>query len=310
MLRADPLVAGRELAIEHDLVDRLTIDREIERLPHLGGLAERALGLVVVDIDGEAQIAELGRGRELELGIGAHVLDIGREHALDQVEPARFQIGEPHRGIDDRQIHDAVDMDVVLVPVVGELLEHDAVLLHALDEIVGPAQTGCSPNLSPASFAAFGETIMPARSVSCAISGENGVFNTSLMVRGSTTSTWSSSRVPACETSACIVEVALERKFRGLGIERLAVVEFDARPQLDRDLLAVGGCLVGQRELRHDVELFVDVEQLVAERCEHDAAHIGARHGRVENVRDPRRARCAAWSGPERSPRTTGKGLR
>ena len=32
---------------------------------------------------------------------------------------------------------------------------------------------------------------MPARSVSWAISGENGAFNTSLMVRGSTTSTWS-----------------------------------------------------------------------------------------------------------------------
>ncbi len=45
--------------------------------------------------------------------------------------------------------------------------------------------------MSPASFAAFGETIMPARSVSWAISGEKGCLSTSLMVRGSTTSTWS-----------------------------------------------------------------------------------------------------------------------
>src|SRR5207253_8398088 len=36
--------------------------------------------------------------------------------------------------------------------------------------------------------------------------------------------------------------------------------------------------------LRHDVELFVDVEQLVAERCEHDAADIGAGHGRIEDI--------------------------
>jgi len=41
-------------------------------------------------------------------------------------------------------------------------------------------------------------------------------------------------------------------------------VEFDAGPQFDRHFLAVGGGLVGERELRHDVELFVDVEQLVA----------------------------------------------
>src|SRR5258708_32474327 len=80
-------------------------------------------------------------------------------------------------------------------------------------------------------------------------------------------------------------QVALEREFRGLGIERLAVVEFDARAQLDRDLLAVGGSLVRQRELRHDVELFVDVEQLVAERREYEAAHISARQRRSENVR-------------------------
>ena len=73
--------------------------------------------------------------------------------------------------------------------------------------------------------------------------------------------------------------------FAASAVERLAVLEFHARPQLDRDLLAVGGGLVRQRELRHDVELFVDVEQLVAERREHDAADIGARQRRVENVR-------------------------
>ena len=58
--------------------------------------------------------------------------------ALDQVKRAGFEIGETHRGIDDRQEHDAIDVDVVLVPVVREFLEHDAVLLHALDELVGP----------------------------------------------------------------------------------------------------------------------------------------------------------------------------
>ena len=136
-----------------------------------------------------ALIAEFERGRELELRIGAHVLDVGREQPLDQIEPAGFEVGEPHGGIDDRQIDDAVDMDIVLVPVIGEFLDHDAVLLHALDEFVGAGANGFSPNLSPASFAALGETIMPARSVSCAISGENGAFRLRRIVSGSTTST-------------------------------------------------------------------------------------------------------------------------
>ena len=126
---------------------------------------------------------------------------------------------------------------------------------------------------------------MPARSVSCAISGENGAFSTSLIGQRI-------DHLDAVERGKLGLaergrqrEVPVEREFRGLGIERLAVVELDARPQLDRHLLAVGGGLMGQRELRHEVELLVDVEQLVAERGEHDAPDIGARRGRVENVR-------------------------
>jgi hypothetical protein len=42
---------------------------------------------------------------------------------------------------------------------------------------------------------------------------------------------------------------------------------------------------VGQPKLRHDLELFVDIEQLVAECGEHDTADIGARQRRIENVR-------------------------
>jgi hypothetical protein len=41
---------------------------------------------------------------------------------------------------------------------------------------------------------------------------------------------------------------------------------------------------VRQRELRHHVELFVDVEQLVADRRKHDAPDIGARQRGVEDV--------------------------
>src|SRR5258708_27441384 len=92
-------------------------------------------------------------------------------------------------------------------------------------------------------------------------------------------------------------QVALEREFRSLRIERLAVVEFDVWAQLDRDLLAVGGSFMRQRELRHDVELFVDVEQLVAKCREYDAADICARQRRVDKVRDLSKAAPPAGLG-------------
>ena len=64
-------------------------------------------------------------------------------------------------------------MDVVLVPVIGEFLEHDAILLHAFDEFIGPGANRMQSELVAfASFAALGETIIPARSVSWAINGE------------------------------------------------------------------------------------------------------------------------------------------
>ena len=62
-------------------------------------------------------------------------------------------------------------------------------------------------------------------------------------------------------------------------------MKFHAGPELDRHFLAVGGGLMRQRKLRHDVELFVDVEQLVAQCGKHDAADEGARQRRIEDVR-------------------------
>ena len=78
--------------------------------------------------------------------------------------------------------------------------------------------------------------------------------------------------------------MAVEAVLGGRGVERLAVMELHARPELDGDGLAVGRGLLAERQLRHDVELVVDVEQLVAQRGEDDAADIGARERRIEHV--------------------------
>ena len=113
-----------------------------------------ALSLPTFSVD--ALIAKLDRRRQFQPRVGANILDVGREHALDQIESAGFQIGEPHRGVDDRQEHDAVDEDVVLIPVVGEFLEHHAILLHALDELVRTGADRTQPQLVAGFFGRFG----------------------------------------------------------------------------------------------------------------------------------------------------------
>ena len=79
--------------------------------------------------------------------------------------------------------------------------------------------------------------------------------------------------------------VTIDRKFGGLGIERLAIMKLDARPEFDGDGLAVGRGGVRQRELRHDIQILVSVEQLVAKGSKDDAPDIGAGEGGIEHIR-------------------------
>ena len=90
----------------------------------------------------------------------------------------------------------------------------------------------------------------------------------------------------------------VEGELHRLRVHRLAVVELDVRPQLDDDRAAVVEGFLRQRELRHEVEVLVDVEELVAERGEDDASDIGARERRIEHVRILGKADAQASSAP------------
>ena len=148
----------------------------------------------------------------------------------------------------------------------------------------GPAQTGLRPNLSPASFAALGLRIMPARSASWAISGENGFLSSSRTVVASATSTLSTAASSGLRNEPCMV--MCRSRLALTASASIASPSWNLTPgrSLMVTVLAVLGGLVRQRQLRHDVELVVDVEQLVAQRREHDAADVGARQRRVEHV--------------------------
>ena len=110
--------------------------------------------------------------------------------------------------------------------------------------LYGPAHTGFRPNLSPVASAALGDTIMPARSVSWASSGEKGALRLSLMVARIDHLDRVDLRQLGLAERALHVEMPVEAVLGGGGVEDLAVVELHARSQLDRDRLAVGRDLV------------------------------------------------------------------
>ena len=89
----------------------------------------------------------------------------------------------------------------------------------------GPEHTGFAPNLSPAACAALGDTIMPARSASCASSGEKGADRLRRTVTGSTTSTLADRRELAAPVRAGHGLVPLDVELDGGRVELLAVVE-------------------------------------------------------------------------------------
>src|SRR4029453_15210779 len=66
--------------------------------------------------------------------------------------------------------------------------------------------------------------------------------------------------------------------------ELFGIMERDAGPNLDRQCLVVGRPLPRRCKLRNDVELLIDVEELVAQRSEYDAADERAREGGIKDI--------------------------
>ncbi len=185
----------------------------------------------------------------------------------------------------DRQEDDLVEVDVGLVPVVRILLEHDAVLRHALDEPERARAHRLGAELVALGLRRLGRDhharairkrreqgrergveIQPHRVVVDHVHRRDG-----------------RELAPTVRARHGLVplDVVLDRG----GIELLAVVKRDALPELHDQRLVVRRPLPRRRELRHDVELLVDVDQLVAQGREHDAPDERARKRGIEDVR-------------------------
>ena len=93
MLGVDPLVAGHEFAVEHDLRQRFAIDGIIECLADFGFGSERTFCFLAIgDIDIHALIAEFERSREPQLGIGTYILDVSREQRSIRSRPPDLRL--------------------------------------------------------------------------------------------------------------------------------------------------------------------------------------------------------------------------
>jgi hypothetical protein len=75
------------------------------------------------------------------------------------------------------------------------------------------------------------------------------------------------------------IEAGLDR----VGIHGGAVLKFDAPAQWDQQGLRIGPG-VAEGKLRHDVELLIEVEQLVAQSAEDDTAGVSGGQGWIEHI--------------------------
>jgi hypothetical protein len=254
---------------------------------HARILAERVLlrEIALADVDRDALVADLRDLRDLEARVALEAGNVGRRGPLDEVELARLQVGEPDGAVDDRQIDDAVDVDLALVPVVRIALDDDAVLRNALDEAERSRADGIGAELFAGCLrclrrdhhsGAIGE-LREERRERCRKVDAHGHRIDDVDARHG--------GELAAPVGAGHRLVPLEVVLDGGGIELLAVVERHVRPDLHRQRLVVRRPLVGRRELRDDGELLVDVEELVAQRREHDAPDERAGECRIEHVR-------------------------
>ncbi len=104
----------------------------------------------------------------------------------------------------------------------------------------------------------------------------------------------------------------LDAEFHRGRVEWLAVVERDAPTQLHHEALVAVRPLPLGGELRDDVELGADVEELVAQRGKNDAAGEGSGHARVQHVgivgkSDAQGLRCAGLAGSRQEQAQTGE---
>ncbi|CUJ99094.1 Uncharacterised protein [Achromobacter xylosoxidans] len=268
-------------------VDGVAVDGELERLAHQLVLEGVVLGaLAVGDVEHELLEAQAGHRRKGQAGVVLDLRRIGRVQALEQVQVAGAQVRQAHGGIGDRQEGDALEGVVLGVVVLVEFLQHDAVVLDALDELVRTradrlaadrGHVGVGERLGRQHHAGAVGQLRQQRGVGL-LEGQHqrrGVGRLDFLDRGQL----------ALAQAVGQRHGAFQVGLGGGGVELAAVMEQRVFAQLEGQHLVVRVERPRGGQLRHEVQLGIDVHQLVAQRGEDDAADVGAGAVRVQHVR-------------------------
>ena len=303
----DRRAARRVLAVPGHLVQRFAVDTEIERLADPWIIGEGrpqidrrcVLPVLVVEVDGDAQIVEAGDAGHLEPALLLQAGGIGRRDQVHHVDVARAQVGQPHVVVGDDPEHDPLELGLVRVEVVLGLLQDDPILGHALDERPGAHADGGGAKLI-AQFLGLGRRDRHARPIGQGGQDRGeGRLQAQAHRQGVDDLDGGDQLQLAAPTRALQVEVAVEGEPDRLGVHQGTVVELHPRAQLDRHGLApVGEGRQGRRELREDLEILVNLVQLLAHVLVNDAPHVGPRQRGIQNVRVlvERHHECLLWT--------------
>jgi hypothetical protein len=263
------LVAGIEGLIhrlvepfEHHLAQHLAVDGERQGLSHPLVLAHRLVGGVgMARVDGDALIAEIRGALDLQALVALRRFHIGWRQALQHVELAGAQVGKADGGVGNGAVDDTVELVLVGFPVPLELVEHDAVVLDALDELVGAGADRLGRDVGPEALrrqhhaGAVGE-----------LGEQRGVRALQLEDQRR-----SIGRADALDRGELGFAQRIRQGHRPfdiglgrLGVEALAVMELGVGAQLHGQRQAVGRERPLGREPRDDLQLRIDIDEPVA----------------------------------------------
>src|SRR5919202_5492782 len=133
----------RVVTREDDLVDRVAVERQGQRLAQLRVLGERradvlhglAEPVLVADVDRQALVAERRDVEQRQVRVAADRLGRDRVEALGDVDVARAQVRGARRRLVDDLEDEPTELDLRGVVVVRRLLEDDLVALRAAHEL-------------------------------------------------------------------------------------------------------------------------------------------------------------------------------
>src|SRR3954452_1016538 len=129
--------------LEDDLVDRVAVQREAERLPQLRVFGEwradvlhrLAQPVLVADVDGQPLVAQRRDVEHREVRVGLDGLGRARVEALGAVDVAGAQFRRARGGLVDDLVDEPVELDLRGVVVVRRLLQDDLVALRTTHEL-------------------------------------------------------------------------------------------------------------------------------------------------------------------------------